>query len=83
MSDEEDVISMTAIEAIKHVTEYHEIPSLYALSKALSDEALTIQPIQLKGYLNGAKMSAKTAKRFFDVYGIHISDIHSRGIFSK
>ena len=67
---------MTAKEAIKHVAEHFEVRSRYALAKALSDDTVNVQPIQISNYMDGTRMSEKVAKRFSEVYGITISDIH-------
>lgn len=79
MSDE----PMTGAEAIKYVTDHFGIPSLYALAKALSDDTLTVQPIQISNYLNGSQMSPKVAQRFFETYGVVIKDIYNPGVFTK
>lgn len=78
MEDFEDVLELTAIEAIKWVTEHHSIPSAYALAQSLSDDQLTVQPIQIANYLNGRKMSDKVANRFYDTYGIRITDVYKK-----
>lgn len=75
--------SMTAKEAIDYVSKAFNITSKYALAKSLSDEHLVVQSIQISNYLNGRKMSKKVADRFFDVYGIVITDAHDRGILQK
>lgn len=80
---EEEFTKMTGEEAIKHIAEFYEIDSQYAIAKSLSGDGVKVQPIQIKNYLNGKKMSKKVAKRFMLVYGIDISDVHSTGIFSK
>lgn len=77
----EERLSMTTKEAVKHVAELYDIPSLYALAKSLSDKTLNVQPIQISGYLNGARMSKKVAARFEAVYDIHISDAVRAGTF--
>lgn len=74
---------MTAQEAIEYVAAVNNIPSMYEMSKQLSDEKLTVQPIQISNYLNGGKMSRQVADRFWEVYGIIISDVHSPGVFKK
>ena len=73
--------SMTANEAILYAVEYFGLKSYYAISKALSDEELTVQPIQISKYCKGYKMSPKVAKRFFDTFGIIISDPFDRSKF--
>jgi hypothetical protein len=79
MSDE----PMTAKEAIKYIAKEFNVPSRYAMSKQLSDEELTVQPIQISNYMNGTKMSEKVAKRFNEVYGVLISDIHYPSDFRR
>lgn len=74
---------MTTIEAMQYVSEMFGIKTLYALSKALSDEFLTVQPIQLSRYMKGGKMSAKVAKRFEDTFGVAISDYVSSGTLRR
>lgn len=80
--------AMTAIEAIKKVCEEHNITSKYRLAKELSDEALTVQPIQISNYVNPnpkrrRKMSKAVADRFFEVYGIYITDQHEPGSLKR
>ncbi len=75
--------TMTGEEAIKYIVEHFGVTSMYALSKALSDEELTVQPIQISNYLNGKKMSRKVADRFFETYGIIVSDVHNPGVFAN
>lgn len=62
-------------EAIEYVMEFYNISSFYRLSKLLSDNSLTVQPIQLSRYMKGAKMSRVVAFRFFVVFEIVITDI--------
>lgn len=71
-----DTLVMTGAEAIKYVADYFGVPSKYALAKSLSDEKLTVQPIQISNYINGTRMSKKVADRFNDTYGIIISDAY-------
>lgn len=75
--------TMTAQEAIEYVAAVHNIPSMYEMSKQLSDEKLTVQPIQIANYLKGGKMSKQVAERFFEVYEVIISDVHNPGVFKK
>jgi hypothetical protein len=75
--------TMTTQEALSYIAEYFNVTSLYALSKALSDSELNVQPIQLSKYKKGHKMSKKVAQRFFDVYGVIINDFHDRGVFAN
>lgn len=72
----DDTLVMTGIEAIKYVADYFGVPSKYALAKSLSDEDLTVQPIQISNYLKGTQMSKKVAERFNETYGIIISDAY-------
>lgn len=74
---------MTGANAIKLIVDQFDIPSLYALAKSLSDEELTIQPIQISNYMRGHRMSAKVAKRFLDVYNVVIGDVHNQGVFVR
>ena len=67
---------MTGKEAIKFAADHFGVQSKYAMSKALSDEDLTVQPIQISNYLNGTRMSKKVAERFEETYGITISDAY-------
>lgn len=80
--------AMTAFEAIKKVCSEYNITSKYRLAKELSDERLVVQPIQISNYVNPdlkkrRKMSKAVAERFFDVYGIYITDQHEPGIMRK
>lgn len=79
MNVRDDLVEMTTKEAIKHVADYFSVTSYYALAKSLSDDEMTVQPIQISKYKRGSKMSKKVADRFAEVYGIHISDIHQPG----
>lgn len=82
MSDEE-VETMTGQEAIEHIKDFFGIPSYYAMAKALSDDDLTIQPIQISNYFKGKMMSQKVANRFEDVYGVIINTVYTPGVFAK
>lgn len=80
--------AMTAYDAIMKVCEEFNIPSKYALAKNLSDDTLTVQPIQISNYVHRdpkkrRKMSKAVAKRFLDTYGIYITDQHDPGSFSR
>ncbi len=75
--------TMTAQEAIEYVAAVHNISSMYEMSKQLSDDKLTVQPIQISNYMNGGKMSRQVADRFFEVYEVIISDVHQPGVFQK
>lgn len=83
MNEHVELAKMTGLEAIKHVAEYFELNSMYSIAKSLSGDNVNVQPIQIKNYMNGTKMSKKVAKRFEEVYGIEITDVHSTGLFSK
>lgn len=75
---------MTAVEALKYASKHFGVPSYYAMSKALSDEELTVQPIQISNYAKGKRrMSEKVAQRFFDTFGIVISDAYRPGTFQR
>lgn len=81
-------VAMTALEAIKKVSEDFEIKSKYRLAKYLSDDELTVQPIQISNYTHidpkkRRKMSVAVAKRFYDVFGIYITDQHEPGTLQK
>lgn len=69
---------MTSREAIEYISEYFGLTSYYAIAKALSDEELTVQPIQISNYCKTTKMSRKVAQRVFDTFGIIVSDTHDR-----
>lgn len=70
-------LELTAKEAIKYAADYFGVPSKYAMAQQLSDEVLTVQPIQITNYLKGTKMSRKVADRFFATYGIVITDAYT------
>lgn len=76
---------MNSKEAIAYIVDMFAIQSMYALAQSLSDEELTIQPIQISNWKDGGKMSPKAAKRFSDVYDviIHSDSIHSAGMFVR
>jgi len=80
-SMEEDV--MTGVEAIKHIADFYEVTSLYELAKSLSSKQTNVQPIQISNYKKGKLMTKKVAERFFDVYGIIISDVFVPGVLSR
>ncbi len=67
---------LTAKEAIEYVLEIYNIPSKYRLAKNLSDDVLTVQPIQISHYLKGKKMSKKVARRFFDTFEIIVIEVY-------
>lgn len=73
---------MTAQDAIDFVAERDQIPSMYEMANQLCCAYLKVSPTQISNYRNGVKMSKKVAKRFFDVYNVKITDIHSPGTFS-
>ncbi len=70
-----DTLRMTAKEAIEYVADHYNVPSMYALAKSLSDEKLTVQPIQISNYIRGRKMKKAIADRFREVYDIEITDV--------
>lgn len=72
----DDTPSMTSREAIIYVKDHFGVPSKYALAKSLSDEVLRVQAIQIDNYLRGTRMSGKVADRFFEVYGVIVSDAY-------
>lgn len=75
-----DLDTLTSSEAIKHVSEFYAVKSYYAMAKALSDDKIKVQAIQIANYLKGKnRMSQKVANRFFDVYGVIISDAYNGG----
>jgi hypothetical protein len=76
MSEVDDTPNMTAKEALAYAAEHFGVPSAYAMAKSLSDEKMTVQPIQISHYLKGKKMSRRVADRFNEVYGIIITDVH-------
>lgn len=80
MSDE---MTMSTKEAIKYVVDCFGIHSMYALAKSLSDDNLTVQPVQISNYLKGKKMTQKVANRFFDTYGVVINDAFTPGMFKR
>jgi len=84
MINYEDADVMTTKEAIKHVVDVFGIRSMYELAKQLSDDKLNVQAIQISNYVRGLhKMSGEVADRFFNVYGIIISDAHRPGVFQR
>ena len=67
--------SLTTYEAVVTVVSEHKIRSMYALANILSNESITVQPIQISNYLNkGTKMSKKVALRFLEVFNIDVTD---------
>lgn len=72
----DDVLNMTAREAILYVSENWDTKSMYSIAKNLSDDVIKVHTIQISNYLRGTKMSRKVADRFAEVYGIVITDVH-------
>ena len=70
-----DTLRMTTKEAIEYVADHYNVPSMYTLAKSLSDEKLTVQPIQISNYIKGRKMKKAIADRFREVYDIEITDV--------
>lgn len=82
--DDELEESMSTKEAIEHAADYFSVPSMYAMAKALSDENLKVQPIQISKYrTKGVKMSKRVARRFFDTYGITVNDSTNKGVWEQ
>jgi len=79
----DDTESMSSKDAIEFAADHFGVPSMYAMAKALSDETLTVQPIQLSRYLKGHKMSLPVAQRFYDTYGIIVNDYIKKGLWQK
>lgn len=75
--------SMTSKEAILHVTDLHQIPSLYRLAKELSHEELKVSVTQISNYLRGTRMSRKVADRFLDLYEVTISDVYDNSVLRR
>ncbi len=76
-------LRMTTKEALEYIADLEQIPSLYAMSKYLSDDKLTVQAIQISNYLNGSVMSEKVANRFEALTGIFITDAVRAGRFRQ
>jgi hypothetical protein len=77
-------MELTGKQAIKFVSDHFGVHSYYALAKALSDDDLTVQPIQISNYYTKDKqMSKKVAERFELVYGITITDVYDPGAIRK
>lgn len=72
--DDCEVRIMTTKLAVMTVVAEHEIRSLYQLASMLSNEEIKVQPIQISNYLNGTRMSGRVARRFFELFNIHIED---------
>lgn len=70
--------AMTCIDAIKHVMDHFGIASRNELAKSLSDDSMTVQPIQITNYLKGTQPSQKVADRFLSVYGVVISNAYNQ-----
>lgn len=75
--------SMSTKEAIEFAAEHFGVPSMYAMAKALSDETLKVQTIQISNYRKGTKMSKEIAQRFYDTYGIIVNDYSDRGTWQN
>jgi len=79
----EEQLKMSTRDALDYVADLYQIPSLYKMAQSLSDDTLTVQPIQISNYLNGSVMSEKVATRFEAIYGIFITDAIRSGIFRQ
>ena len=76
----EDVV-LTSKQAIRYIAESYGVKSYYAMSKALSDETLKVQPIQISNYHKGvSRMSQKVADRVEATFDVKISDVYSGGL---
>lgn len=73
--------SLSSKMAIQHVKNELDYKSFYAIAKELTYDGMTVQPIQISNYFKGHHvMSEKVASRFFDTFGITITDtFHSQG----
>lgn len=79
----EESLAMTGAEAIRYVADVFNVPSMYAMARDLSDETLNVQPIQIKNYLTGTRMSKKVADRFKELYDVIITDAFDPSGFRK
>lgn len=69
----QNTLKLNSKECIEHLKK--DYGSYYSISKALDEYGLTVQPIQLSNYHKGKRvMSHSTAKYFFVVFGIEITD---------
>ena len=68
------MLFMTVKEALQHLHDEHKLKSLYSIAKALSGDGVTVQPVQIRNYIRGGSMRAKTAERFLSVFNIYITD---------
>lgn len=74
--EKSNLVPMPTVEAIQYVLDYFEISTKQKLAEILSNEMLTVQPIQITNYCNGRKMSAKVAARFEELFDLEITDVH-------
>lgn len=74
----DDILRMTAKDAIKYVSDtYEDFRSMYSIAKALTGGELKVTTIQISNYLRGKhKMSGKVANRFYEVFDIVITDAY-------
>ena len=78
-----DTLQMSVKEAIKYIAENHDISSMYGLAKALTNDEVKVQPIQVSKYLKGTKPSKKVADRFLQEFDIIITDVHQPGLLTE
>lgn len=70
--------------ALLYVLQNTDCKSMYSIAKALSDDELKVQTIQVSNYLKGKNgMSEKVALRFEEVFGITITDVYQRNNWSE
>ena len=76
-------LAMTGKEALEYIASSFNIPSLYAMSKALSDDTLQVQPIQLSNYRKGKRMSERVAERIYNTFDIVVTDAYRPGTWRR
>lgn len=74
---------MNTKDAINHVSETHNIQSMYQMGKELSDDKLTVTTTQIRNYLRGTRMSKKVADRFEQVFDITITDAYDNSALRR
>ena len=63
--------------AVQYVMDNSIYTSYYSIAKVLTEDRLSVQPIQISNYHKGKRaMSDKVSQQFKEVFGIEIADSH-------
>ena len=71
-------IRLSSKEAMQYIMRELGYTSLYSIAKELTDNDITVQPIQISNYLKGKHvMSSKVAFQVYNTFDIEITDVHN------